>query len=331
MQKVLIVPESLNEDSTCIRDLRSADLEPVLLDNVQYARGLCSTQEAIEVVRGFCAVIAGGMESYSREIQEQLPDLRAIARAGVGYDCVDVAAATELKKAVCITPTANHEAVAELALSFVFSIAKNLLRSDKMVRGGDWSRQVLSPVRTKTIGVVGLGRIGRSMASRCRALGMNVIVFEKYPDEAFVAEHDIQLVDFPELLAQSDYVTLHCPLNDETRGMINAAALGQMKDSAVLINTARGQIVNEADLITALKQNQIHAAALDVLEQEPPDPANPLFEMDNVLLTPHLAGADEISMERMGVEAAQAIICLSRGEWLDGAIVNDSLKNSWTW
>jgi phosphoglycerate dehydrogenase-like enzyme len=292
---------------------------------------LCSPQEAIEVVRGYCAVIAGGMESYSREIQVKLPELRAIARAGVGYDCVDVVAATELKKAVCITPTANHEAVAELALSFVFAIAKNLLRSDKLVRSGDWSRQVLSPLRTRTIGVVGLGRIGRSMASRCRALGMKVIVFEKYPDASFIAEHGIDLVDFPRLLAESDYVTLHCPLNEETRGMFDASVFEQMKDSAVLINTARGQIVNESDLVAALKDNRIAAAALDVLEQEPPDPANPLFAMDNVLLTPHLAGADEISMERMGVEAAQAIICLSRGEWLDGAIVNESLRDGWRW
>ena len=329
--KVLIVPESLNEESTCIKDLREAGLDPVLLENIDYARGLLSIPDAIEIASDYCAVIAGGMEPYTRDVQQALPSLRVIARSGVGYDNVDVAAATEFKKAVCITPTANHEAVAELALALLFAIAKNVVTSNTSVRRGDWSRQVLTPLRTRKIGVVGLGRIGRSMAIRSKALGMRVIAYEKYPNLAFVEEHGVELVEWPELLAQSDFVTIHCPLNDETRGMFNTSAFQQMKETAILINTARGPIVNEADLVVALKDGTIRAAGLDVLEQEPPDPNNPLFELDNVVLTPHLAGADEISMERMGVEAAQAIISLSRGQWLDDAVVNRELKESWVW
>jgi D-3-phosphoglycerate dehydrogenase len=329
--KVLIVPESLNEESACFKDLRDAGLEPMMLQDVAFARGLCSVEETIDIARDHCAVIAGGMEPYSREVQLALPELRVIARSGVGYDNVDVAAATDLKKAVCITPTANHEAVAELALALLFSIAKNVVNSNTSVRTGDWSRQVLTPIRTRTIGVVGLGRIGRSMATRSKSLGMRVIAFEKYPDMAFVEQHGIELVEWSELLTQSDFVTIHCPLNDETRGMFNSSAFEQMKESAILINSARGPIVNESDLVTALKNGSIRAAGLDVLEQEPPDPSNPLFELDNVVLTPHLAGADEISMEKMGVEAAEAIISLRRGEWLDAAVVNAALKEGWAW
>ena len=329
--KVLIVPESLTQESTCIKDLREAGLESILLENIDYARGLCSIGDAIEIASDYCAVIAGGMEPYTREVQQALPDLRVIARSGVGYDNVDVAAATEMKKAVCITPTANHEAVAELALALLFAIAKDVVNCNASVRQGHWSRQVLTPLRTKTIGVVGLGRIGRSMAVRCKALGMHVIAYEKYPNNEFVEQHGITLVDWPELLSTSDFVTIHCPLNDETRGMFNTSAFSQMKDSAILVNSARGPIVNEADLVQALKNGTIRAAGLDVLEQEPPAPDNPLFELDNVVLMPHLAGADEISMERMGVEAAQAIISLSRGEWLDDAVVNGALKASWSW
>jgi D-3-phosphoglycerate dehydrogenase len=329
--KVLVVPESLNSDSQCIGDLREAGLDPILLDNDEYARGLLSVSDAIDVARGYCAVIAGGMEPYTREIQESLPELRVIARSGVGYDNVDVSAATELKKAVCITPTANHEAVAELALALLFAITKNLVASNISVRTGDWSRQVLTPIRTRTIGVVGLGRIGRSMAVRCRALGMQVVAHEKYPNESFLTENNIELVEMSELLNRSDFITIHCPLNSETRGLFNAAAFDQMKESAILVNTARGPIVNEADLVAALTAGKIRAAALDVLEQEPPDPSNPLFAMDNVLLTPHVAGADEISMERMGVEAAEAIISLRQNQWLNDAVINSELKSDWKW
>lgn len=327
--KVLVVPESLNEQSQCIQDLRDAGLEPVLLQNTEYARGLLPIEEAIEVARGYCGVIAGGMEPYNRQVQEALPELRVIARSGVGYDNVDVIAATELNKAVGITPTANHEAVAELALALLFALTKNVVNCDASVRRGEWDRQVLTPVRSRTIGVVGLGRIGRSMATRCQALGMRVLGFERFPNQQWVEQHGIPLVDWPQLLSESDYITIHCPLNDETRGLFDADAFQQMKPSSILINTARGPIINEADLITALRTGQIRAAGLDVFEREPPAADNPLFQMDNVVLIPHLAGADEISMERMGVEAAQAIICLRRGEWLDDAIVNSELKATW--
>ena len=160
---------------------------------------------------------------------------------------------------------------------------------------------------------------------------MSVIATEKYPDLEFVRAHNIELVDLDTLLARSDYVTLHCPLNDETFHLFDRNAFEKMKCGAVLINTARGPLVAESDLHDALESGQLSAAGLDVFEQEPPDPQNPLFKLSNVVLSPHAAGGDDDSVERMATESAENIIQLYRGQWPEGAVVNDELKSRWKW
>ncbi|MCH7728785.1 MAG: lactate dehydrogenase, partial [Planctomycetes bacterium] len=198
-------------------------------------------------------------------------------------------------------------------------------------RRGEWPRTPLTPIRTKTLGIFGLGRIGRSMAVRALALGMNVIATEKFPDQDFLANHHVELVDFDELLSRSDFITIHSPLTDDTHGVFNKDAFSKMKQGAALINSARGDIVVETDLLDALKSGHLSGAGLDVFQQEPPSPDNPLFELDCVVTSPHIAGADDISLEAMGVEAAECIVNLHRGEWPDGAVVNGGLKAEWQW
>jgi D-3-phosphoglycerate dehydrogenase len=139
------------------------------------------------------------------------------------------------------------------------------------------------------------------------------------------------MVGFDSLLQQSDFVSLHCPLSDDTRGLMNAAAFAKMKPGSVFINTARGGLVVESELIAALESGHLGGAGLDVFEREPPDPKNPLFRMDQVVVTPHLGGADSQSIADMGAEAARCAVSLYRGQWPDGAVVNDSLKNGWRW
>jgi phosphoglycerate dehydrogenase-like enzyme len=162
-------------------------------------------------------------------------------------------------------------------------------------------------------------------------LGMKVIATEPFPNAAFIRANPIELVDFDTLLARSDFVSIHSPLNDETRGLFNARVFARMKPGAVLINTARGGLVVEKDLIPALNSGHLGGAGLDVFEQEPPSPDNPLFRMDNVVVSPHWAGTDSQSMADMAVECAECIVKLRRGEWPEGAVVNDELRGTFKW
>lgn len=331
MPVALITPEAMRDVPAPYVDiLREGGFEVRYPRNPLFARGACEDAETIEELKDVHATIAS-TESYSEAILGQLPHLRVIARAGVGYDRVDVPAATARRVAVTITPTSNHESVAELALALLFGVTKSLVRNDRWLREGQWVRELLMPIRGNTFGILGLGRIGRSTAVRAKALGTKVIACEQFPDEKFVKEQGIELVDFPTLLARSDFLSVHCPLNDETKWLFSSAVFAQMKPGAIFINTARGGLVREADLIEALQSGHLRGAGLDVFEQEPPDPQNPLFQMDNVVVSPHLAGCDSKSLMDMGIEAAECIVKLHRGEWPDGAVVNDSLRDDWRW
>lgn len=331
MPTVLITPEAMREQPAPYVDLlRAAGFEIRYPKNPRFARGLGGPAEVIDELQAVDAVIASG-EPYTEEVLAALPRLRVIARAGVGYDRVDVAAATRHRVPVTITPTSNHEAVAELTLALLFAAAKSLVVNDRQVRSGQWPRKLLRPVRGQTLGILGLGRIGRSTAVRAAALGMKVLATEAQPDQAFVERQGIELVGFDALLARSDYLSIHCPLNADTQGLFNGDVLRRMKPGSVLINTARGKLVVEADLLEALRSGPLAGACLDVFEQEPPAADNPLFALDNVVLSPHLAGTDELSLVGMGVEAADCIARLYRGEWPEGAVVNDQLRDGWQW
>lgn len=324
-------PEAmLNKPLPLVDVLKDAGFEVRYPTNPELARGRCTDDELIQELQGVNAVIATA-EQYTPKVISSLPELRVIARAGVGYDAVNVPAATEHKVPVTITPTANHEAVAELALALLFATTKRMVDGHRRTLAGEWPRVPLMPIRGKTMGIVGLGRIGRSMATRCISLGMTVIANEQFPNEDFVKQHGIELVEFDDLLTRSDFVTVHCPLTDETRGQFNKDAFAKMKQGSILLNAARGPIVVEADLHEALTSGHLAAAGLDVFEQEPPSTDNPLFKLDNVVVSPHIAGADELSMRDMGTEAAQCIATLYQGGWPDGAVVNDELKDGWKW
>lgn len=310
--------------------LREAGFEIRYPEDSTFTRGLMGEDATIRILLDVQGLIAGG-EVLTPKVLAALPNLRVVARAGVGYDRVDIPAATKNGVAVTITPTANHAAVAEHTLALLLGLTRSIVVNDRTMRSGQWLRRTLKPIRGKTIGIVGLGRIGRSTASRCAALGMKVLAHELYPDAEFVKAHGIELVDFPTLLKRSDVVSLHCPLNEMTKGLMNAAAFAQMKPGSIFINTARGGLVVEADLIAALKSGHLWGAGLDVFEQEPTDPNNPLFKMDNVIVCPHLAGGDDQSLADMGAEAARSIVTLYRGGWPDGAVLNTELKGHWRW
>ncbi|MFO0952233.1 MAG: phosphoglycerate dehydrogenase [Isosphaeraceae bacterium] len=277
------------------------------------------------------AMLAGG-ELLSAEILDLAPHLRAIARTGVGYDAVDIAAATARKIPVIITPGTNQESVAEHTLGLLLAVTRNLVVNDNLVKSGGWTRALIQPVRGRTLGLVGLGRIGRAVAVRASAFGMKIIAFDPLgADTEFDTRHGIGRRTFDELLAESDVVSLHLPLSPATRAIINRETLAKMKPGSILVNTSRGGLVNEADLYASLVSGHLFGAGLDVLVDEPPDPKNPLLTLSNVVISPHLGGIDTKSMADMADLASSCVAMLRRGEWPAGCVVNDELSHGWKW
>jgi D-3-phosphoglycerate dehydrogenase / 2-oxoglutarate reductase len=326
MSKVLIAPATLaNVSGAYLEALKSAGLE--LIFSPFPAQMVES--ELLPTLKGVTASLAGS-EPYTRRVIEAHPQLRVIARAGVGYDAVDLAAATEHGIAVCITPGTNQDAVAEHAFTLMLALVKNLVSQHVGTVAGRWPRQSNLPLRGRSLGIAGLGRIGKAVAVRGAVFGMPLLAYEPFPDQDFVRQYNVSLVPFDRLLAESDFLSLHLPLNAESKHLINKSTLARMKPTAFLINTARGGLVCEADLFEALKAGRLAGAGLDVFEEEPPG-ISPLFGLDNVVVTPHAAGVDIQSRDDMALSAAQAIVSLSRGEWPAEKVVNPEVRARFRW
>jgi phosphoglycerate dehydrogenase-like enzyme len=266
-------------------------------------------------------VMAGG-ERYSSDLLALAPKVKILARTGVGYDAIDVPAATAKGIAVTIAPGTNQESVAEQAFALLLAVRRKIAYYDALIRAGQWERDVVAPVRGLTLGIVGMGRIGRAMVPRALAFGMNVIAFDPVPDPDFDLKHGLQRRHFHELLAESDVVSLHLPATPETNGLFNKETFARMRWGSVLLNTARGSLVVERDLLDALNSGQLSGAGLDVFEREPPDPANPILHHPNVVSTPHLAGIDSKSMEDMATLAARCMVEVYQGRWPVECMVN---------
>jgi phosphoglycerate dehydrogenase-like enzyme len=326
MTKVLIAPMTLAGIEGGFKDaLLGAGFELVFPPHAHQL----NEEELLEQLKGISASIAGS-EPYTRRVLESRPGLRAIARVGVGYDAIDVSAATEHGVAVTIAVNTNQDAVAEQTFALMLALAKDLVPQHCAVKVGGWPRRATLPLRGRTLGIAGLGRIGKAVALRGKAFQMPLLAYDPFPDTAFAQAHGITLVSFERLLAESDYLSLHLPATAETRHLINRKTLAQMKPTAFLLNLARGSLVCEADLLEALRAKRLGGAGLDVFEEEPPGKI-PLVELDNVVLTPHAAGTDIQSRDDMALSAAEAIVSLSRGEWPAEKIVNPAVRDRFRW
>ncbi len=241
--------------------------------------------------------------------------LRAVAKLGAGLDTVDVAAATRRRIPVFHTPGANNQAVADHTFALILALARRILACDRGLRAKRWEHTRILGVEIwkKTLGLIGLGAIGRCVALRAKGFAMHVLAYDPFWPEAFAAEHGIERVGVEELLARADIVSLHVPLTPETRHLIDARALARMKPGAFLINCSRGGIVCEADLAAALREGRIAGAGLDVFEEEPPL-SSPLLGLDNVVLTPHTAAFTYEGMNNMSTGIVEQILALVRGE-----------------
>lgn len=272
---------------------------------------------------GFDAVI-GGTEPFTAAELEAANALRLLVRTGVGYDNVDVEVASRRGISVGITPGSNRISVAEHVLALMLSCARKIPQSVAAVGEGRWIQQSGTELHGATLGIIGLGSIGKTVARMAAALQMSVIAYDPYLDEAFLEESGVKGATLDELLAQSDFVTLHIFLDQSTRHLIGDRSLRLMKDSAYLINTSRGGVVDEEALGVALREGRLGGAALDVLETEPLPADSPLRAVPDLIITPHTAGATAEARARSGQIAAQSIIDFFAGTPVPG-IVNSQL------
>ena len=245
------------------------------------------------------------------EVIDACPILQIIARHGVGYDNVDLSYLNKRKIALGVTGTANAVSVAEHVMTFFLQLTKNIHLSDELTRKGKFQEKGNLPsffeLYQKNVLILGFGRIGQAVAKRCLGFEMNVHVYDPYVSKDTTKKMGCHSISIEDGFKLADFVSVHLPLNDETNNFINAKSFQEMKDSCVIVNTARGGIINEQDLYSALKDKKLRAAGLDVYEQEPPPSNHPLFDLSNVLLTPHNAALTLECRMRMAVEACETV------------------------
>jgi D-3-phosphoglycerate dehydrogenase len=250
------------------------------------------------------ALIVRSATRVTPELMDKAPHLRVVGRAGVGVDNIDLDEATKRGILVMSTPGGSSVSVAEHTIALLLALVRQIPRFDAAMREGKWEKSSWgAEVRGKTLGLVGLGRIGREVAIRAAGFDMRLLAFDPYLSEAAASELSVELVPLEKLFAESDFISLHTPVGPQTQGMINAAALAQMKKGVRIINAARGELINEADLAAALKSGHVAGAALDVFAEEPPK-NNPLIGLPNVVATPHVAGSTAEAQEELGIQVA---------------------------
>jgi D-3-phosphoglycerate dehydrogenase / 2-oxoglutarate reductase len=268
-----------------------------------------SEDELQPLVADVHAIVVRSETKITRKIMESAPELRVVGRAGVGVDNVDVEAATQRGVIVMNTPAGNTISTAELTFSMLMSLARKIPQANASIKSGEWNRKAYQGVELhkKTLGIIGLGRIGTEVAKRAQVFGMKVLAYDPYLALSRAQSMQIELVPLERIYAESDFITVHIPMTDETRGMINASVMAKMKKGVRLINCARGGIIKEDDLAAAIKSGQVAGAALDVYETEPPPAEFKLRQMPEVIMTPHLGASTVEAQTNVGIEIAEAI------------------------
>ena len=271
---------------------------------------ILTPEEQHEMIRDACAVIAG-TEKYPAEMLAGCDSLRVIVRFGVGCDNFDLAAMKQ--RGIRVGVIANYNAVAEYTLMLMLAAMKNYPRHERAVRRGEWARFPMREITGKTVGLIGFGRIGRRVAELLSGFGVTLLVYDPYAAPEVLEAHRAKGVELDVLLAESDIVSLHLPSSAETRHFIDAGRLAQMKDGAVLINTARGALVDETALVAALESGKLSAAGIDVFEREPVTPDVPLLSVENTALSPHCAAITYETNFNGGMTCAESILRVLEG------------------
>lgn len=273
----------------------------------------------IEQVRDADGLICG-MEAITPRVVDSAPRLKVIARTGVGYDTVDVAAATRRGIPVCNTPGANDQSVADFTIGLMIAVARRIIDGNEVCQQRQWDRIVGVEVWNKTLAIIGLGRIGKAVAIRARGFDMRVLAVDVIHDEAFAAKYGVEYVRLEQALREADYISLNTPHLPETENLINERTIALMKPSAYLINTARGGLVDERALAEAVKSKRIAGAAVDALREEGVNSSSPLIGVPGIIVTPHMAAYSFEAMERMAMVAAENVVAVLKGERAPNAV-----------
>ncbi len=268
--------------------------------------------ELLEVLPEMDAIVTG-TDELTGAVIDASPRLKTIAKHGVGLETIDLMAARARGIPVSYTPGFIHDSVADLTLALLLALARQIVPAHLNTRAGSWKPFFGMELRDKTLGIVGLGRIGKAVAERARGFGMRLVAYEPYPDQAFAAAHEVTFLSLPELLQVADVVSLHAPAEATAGPLIGPAEIELMKPTALLINTARGQLVDEEALAQALRVKRLAGAGIDAFVKEPPL-GSPLLELDNVVLTPHLGGRTLDGQRRMGELVIENCLRALRGE-----------------
>ncbi len=298
--------------------------EPISEEAIEYMRknGLevdvktgMTKEELLQEIPEYDAIVVRSQTKVDAEVIEAGKRLKIIGRAGVGVDNIDINAATQKGVVVVNAPGGNTISTAEHAIALMLAAARKIPQADRSVKEGKWERKKFIGIelRGKTAGVIGLGRVGFEVAKRCKALEMNVIAYDPFVSKERAEQIGVKLVDLETLLASSDVITVHVPRTKETMGLIGKDQFEKMKDGVIVVNAARGGIVDEKALYEAIKAGKVAAAALDVYEKEPPSPDNPLLKLENVVTTPHIAASTREAQLNVGMIIAEDIVNMSKG------------------
>ena len=310
---------------------RAEEVTELARINAEVVDVICNTEDEIITAAQDAEIILVVFAPMTRHVLESLPNLKAVVRYGIGYDTIDVTAATDNNVLVVNIPDFCLEEVSNHAITLLLALSSHLLSLNEGTKQGRWreaqrSRATAMAPYEQTLGLVGCGQIGRMTVRKAQCFGLKILGYDPYLNKSLAKKYGITLVSLPELLKESDYVSVHALLNQETRHLIGEKEFRQMKPTASFINTARGALVDEPALIKALQEKWITGAGLDVFEQEPTDPNNPLLKMDNVLVSPHCASHNVASLRRLKTCVGQEAARVLTGRWPKN-VVNKTVKS----
>ncbi len=310
MTRVLVTTTSFQDTPGEHHDLLDAEGYELVCE-----RGPLSEERMMELVGDLDAFLCGDDAITAAVIDQALPRLRVIAKYGIGVDKIDVEHATANGLPVTFCPGVNHTTVAEHSFALLLALVRKLVEEVNHVRAGNWTRLTGNEIMGKTLAVAGLGRIGKEVAVRAKAFGMKVTAHDLYWDEDFAQAHEVERrASFDDLFADADVLSLHTNLTDETRDLINAESIAKMMDGAIVLNCARGEIVNVAAMVAALESGKLGGYGADVLDQEPPSADHPLLNAPNALITPHVGSRTYESVQRQAGMAVRNLIHVMKGE-----------------
>lgn len=308
--RVLVTPTSFGKHDPRLR----AELEAAVGEVIYNPTDQPLSSDEVRALLPGCHGYIAGLDVIDRAALEAADALKVIARYGVGVDRIDLEAARARGIVVTNTPSANAASVAELTIGLMIALARSIPTADAATRAGQWPRFTGVALEGKTVGLIGFGSIGQQTARRLQGFDCRILTYDPAVAPEVARTHQVEWAPLEEVVAQADFLSLHLPLTPATRGMVNVDFLARMKPGAFLINTARGELIDDDALVEALTSGRLRGAALDVFSREPPDPRHPLLKLPNVIVTPHAGAHTDAAMNAMGWGALRDCLAVLRGE-----------------